>query len=157
MARKPLRFGCERCAALLVTKQKVKQDVRISRRLGTQQNLTILFAGDEADDDELNTKVSGPTNARQVCNDDVEEIDVSDNGDDADFYDSVLQMSFTPIYKLSSWSDFNSFNEKEDFVTIAVLLPAGVGYKNFSYRVTGDGWMFELCVDWPNEINDIDA
>ncbi len=47
--------------------------------MGTQQNMTILFAGDEAHDDV-------PANARQVCNDDVEEIDVSDTGADADVY-----------------------------------------------------------------------
>ncbi len=156
MARNQLRFGFKRCAALLVTKQKVMKGVCISQRLGTQRNLTISFAGDEADDNELNTKVSNPTNARQVCNEDVEVIGVSDSGNDADIYDSVLEMPFTPISKLSWWSNFRKSDEKLDWVNIAVFLPAGVAYTNVSYGVAGEGSMFELCVDWPNEIIGID-
>ncbi len=98
-------------------------------------------------DDELNTKISGPTNARH-CNYIAEEIDVSDKGDDADFFDSV-------IYKLSSWSDFHDFSEKEDFVAITVLLRAGVGKKNVLYRLAGDVWIFELLRWLANELNDI--
>ncbi len=71
---------------------------------------------------------------------------------------------FVALWGFISWefcteslsSNFSKIYEKQDLATVAVVLPPGVGYTNVSYRVAGDGSMFQLSVDWPNEIIETD-
>lgn len=63
-------------------------------------------------------------------------------------------LSFKPWYLMSTWTEPGTTTKR---ITVAIVLPSGVGKGDFSVRATEDGKWVELTVVWPNPLIDLDT
>lgn len=70
----------------------------------------------------------------------------------ASLKENVLPTSFHPLHLISTWTEPDSTNQ---CVTVAVVLPSGVGSGGFSVRVLENGRELELVVRMPKQLQDM--
>lgn len=68
--------------------------------------------------------------------------------------DSQSPSSFCPIHMISNWVEPNTTRK---CVSVAILLPSGVGPGNFSVRVIEGGRELEVCIRWPEAFSDLEV
>lgn len=63
------------------------------------------------------------------------------------------ERSFRPLYLISEWNEPATMTRR---ISVAILLPSGVGSGDFTLRVVDGGEFLELTVCWPPTLIDLE-
>ena len=75
---------------------------------------------------------------------------MSDSSSDSTIdFSNKKQLTFKPLYLSSCWVERETTKKR---ITVAIVLPSGVGTGNFSLRILENGMSIELKVVWPNPL-----
>lgn len=92
---------------------------------------------------------------RRKSQEPISAVDDMEDGEGADGAELMLgDLDFKPLYVLSVWTEPRTTTK---CITLAIVLPSGVGSGKFSCRVVDGGEYVELTVMWPNPLIDIET
>ncbi|MEM6687231.1 MAG: hypothetical protein AAF617_15725 [Bacteroidota bacterium] len=111
--------------------------------------LTVIFL-EKYNLNRMNTEQVGPGPNKKMKMDldfdEIEEKPVTDR-------DVSISKTFVPLYLISQWQEPVTTTKR---VTVAIILPSGVGVGAFKVRVIEEGDVLELTVNWPKPLVDIE-
>lgn len=79
------------------------------------------------------------------------------SSDDGPRRSNTVTPSTPPFCPLNIHSVWNEPGTTTRMITVAIILPSGIGPGDFSLRVVEGGRELELTVQWPNPLTDLDT